>query len=83
MHKDNGMLLGHIRKEILPFVTMWVDPEGITVSEVRERHKVSVIVNIKIEQTQQSRNRLIGTESKLLVTKGEEFGGLGKRGEGD
>ena len=39
--------------------------------------------NIKNELTQQSRNRLIGTESKLVVTKGEEFGGLGKRGEGD
>ena len=47
MHKDNGMLLSHIRKEILSFVTMWVDPEGITVSEVRERHKVSVIVEYK------------------------------------
>ena len=41
------MLLSHIKKGILPFVTMWVDPEGIMVSEARERHKVSVIVEYK------------------------------------
>ena len=45
--------------------------------------RFQLLWNIKNEQTQQSRNRLIGTESKLVVTKGEEFGGLGKRGEGD
>ena len=65
MHKDNvayiyiyiynGTLLSHVRKEILPFVTMWIDPEGIMVSEVRERHKVSVIVEYKKQRNKHNK----------------------------
>lgn len=29
-----GILLSHKNKEILPFVTTWIDPEGIRLSEI-------------------------------------------------
>ena len=33
IHNNNGILLSHKRKEILSFVTIWMDLEGIVLSE--------------------------------------------------
>ena len=33
----NGVLLGIKKNEILSFTSMWVEPEGIMLSEIRER----------------------------------------------
>ena len=34
---DNGIFLNHKKKEILPLVTIWMDPEGIMLSEINQR----------------------------------------------
>ena len=33
----NGILLSHKKNEIFPFAATWMDPEGITVSEISQR----------------------------------------------
>ena len=33
----NGVLLNHKKNKILPFVTKWMDLEGIMLSEIRQR----------------------------------------------
>ena len=33
----NGVLLGNQKNEILPFATIWMELEGIMLSEIRER----------------------------------------------
>lgn len=33
MHSNNGILFSHKRKEIISFVTRWMDLEGIVLSE--------------------------------------------------
>ena len=33
----NGILLNHKKNKILPFVTKWMDLEGIMLSEIRQR----------------------------------------------
>ena len=33
----NGVLLGNQKNKILPFATMWMELEGIMLSEIRER----------------------------------------------
>lgn len=33
IHDNNGILFSHKRKEIISFVTMWMDLEGIVLSE--------------------------------------------------
>ena len=38
-HTHNGILLGNQTNEILPFATMWMELEGIMLSEIRERQK--------------------------------------------
>ena len=45
VHIYNGMLLGHRKNEILPFVTTWVDLEGIRLSETNQR-KTNMILLI-------------------------------------
>ena len=35
----NGILLGHKRKEILPFAAAWIDLEGIMLSEISQSDK--------------------------------------------
>ena len=37
IHTHRGMLLSHKKKEILPFVTTWIVPEGIMLSEISQR----------------------------------------------
>ena len=37
LYTHNGILLSHKKKEILPFVTTWMDLEGIMLSEISQR----------------------------------------------
>ena len=48
----NGILLGHKKNEILPFVTTWMDLEGIMLNEISQTEKdkylmISLIWNLK------------------------------------
>ena len=36
VHLHNGILLGHKKKEILPFVTAWMDLDIIMLSEINQ-----------------------------------------------
>ena len=38
VHIYNGILLTH-KNEILPYVTAWMDPEGIMLSEISQKEK--------------------------------------------
>ena len=38
-HLHNGILLGHKKKKILPFVTVWMDLENIMLSEITQLKK--------------------------------------------
>lgn len=66
------------KKEVLPFVTVWVSPENIMLSEMRQTqkdkyHMISVICGIKKKK------------AKLMVTRVEERvirgWGVGKKGK--
>ena len=39
VHIYNGILFSHNREEILPFVTTWMDLEGIMLSEISQMKK--------------------------------------------
>ena len=39
VYVHNEILLSHKRKEILPFVTPWIDLEDITLSEIGQTEK--------------------------------------------
>ena len=66
------------KNEILPFVTMWMDLEGITVSKVSQTERQIVwfpymknLKNKTNEQTQQNGNRLVDKKNKHMGTRGE------------
>ena len=70
------------KSEILPLVTMWIDLEGIMVSEISQRKTNTIWFFICVEskhQNKQNRNRLIDTEFRLPGGRG--LGGLGEKGE--
>ena len=67
------------KKEMLPFVTTWMDLEGFMLSEVSQTEKdkyciISLICGSK-------KTELTETENKLVVARGEEWK-LGEIGEG-
>ena len=76
VHIYNGILLSHKKSnEILPFVTMWMDLEGIAPNEVSQlekdkNHSISLMCKIQ-KQNKQNRKRLIDTENRLMVVRGE------------
>ena len=39
VHIHNGILLGHKKKKILPFVTAWMDQENIMLNEISQSEK--------------------------------------------
>ena len=44
----NGILLSHKKNEILPFVKMWMDLEGIMLSEISQR-KTNTVFHLHVE----------------------------------
>ena len=63
----------------LPFVATWMDLEGIMLSEISQTEKKTPhdftymwnLENKTNEHTKQNRNRLIDTENKLVVARGD------------
>ena len=39
MYSYNGILFSHIKKEILPYVTIWMNTEAFTLSEISQLQK--------------------------------------------
>ena len=44
----NGILLGHKKKEIIPFATAWMDIDGIMLTEVSQSEKEKYCVILLI-----------------------------------
>ena len=81
------------KNEILPFVTTWMDLQGIMLSEVSQKMTVlcdfTYMWNLKKTKKQQNKTdeqtkqkQLIDTGKKLLVTR-EESEAVDEIGEGD
>ena len=67
------------KNEILPFLTTWMDLEGIMLSEISQRqipYDFTYMWNPKEEMNKQHRNRLIDIENKQVVD-GQSGGGGG------
>ena len=67
---DSGILLSHQKNEILPFATMWMELEGIMLSDISQSekdnyHMISLICGIW-------RQRIIGEEEKMKQDKPRE-----------
>ena len=45
----NGILLNHYKNEILPFVTTWMDLEGIMLSEISQTKTNTVLSHLYVE----------------------------------
>ena len=83
VHLYNGILLSHRKGEILPFATIWMDLEGIMLSKICQMEKyencmislVRGIGNKKETNEQTKHNKLMGTEERRVVTRGQ--GGVG------
>ena len=70
----NGILLAIRKNATLPFAKTWMNPEAMMGSEIShtevQYYMISLICRLlKAKQTNKSRNRLIDTESKLLVAR--------------
>ena len=69
VHRHNGILFTHKKKEILPFATTWMDPEDLMLSEISQvekdkYHMISLIVESKkkTKLNEQNSSRPINTE---------------------
>ena len=78
------------KNEILESVTVWMDLEGIMLSEISQRKMNTVCFHLYVESKilkkmspPKPRNRLIDTENKLVVARREKNGRKGAIGEGD
>ena len=84
------------KNEILPFATTWLDPEDIMLSEISQSERqipydFTHVWNLrkkpkkKTDKTRQNKtkNSLLITENKLMVTRRGMCRGMGKIGEGD
>ena len=65
--------------ENLPFVSTWMELEGIMLSEMM--HDITYMWNLKKEITVNitKKNKLTDIEENLVVTSGKREGGRGKR----
>ena len=69
------------KNEILPFVTTWMELQGIMLNEVsldRERqilYSFTYMWNLENKTNKQNGNRLIDTENKLMISRWEGKGG--------
>ena len=63
----------------MPFVTTWVYLEGIMLSEISmtEKYDNSFVYMWNLSK---QNNRLIGTENRLVVARGGQWGELNKYG---
>lgn len=66
----NGILLSHKTNEISPFGTARMDLEGIVLCKI-EKHQFHAISLTCGSQNKQ--NRLLGTESRMVVVRGGEW----------
>ena len=74
-----SVLLKLALQEILLFATTWTNWEGIMLSEISQTEKdkycmVSLICGIK----KKKKVKLIETESRMVVARGEEAGEMGR-----
>jgi len=60
------------KKEILPFVTTWTDPEDIMPSEIKSDRKRQIQYDLTYMWKLKNKptNKLIDTENRLMVTRG-------------
>ena len=61
------------KNKILPFATMWMDPEGIMLSEISQNKTKTLFYHLyvnceKINLYLKNRNRLTDVENKLVTT---------------
>ena len=65
-------------KEILPFVTTWMDPYTITLSKIcqAEKDKYHMISHIHVESkgnsSKQTKTKCMDTENRLVVARCDE-----------
>lgn len=61
------------KKEILSFVTTWIDLEVIMLSEINQRK-----TNCIISYTESKQRKLLETGNRLMIASGKEAGSGGK-----
>ena len=74
VHLHNETLLNHEKKEILHFVTAWMDLNTVMLTEASQR-TTTVWFHLYVESTEQNKltnniERLIATENRLTAVTG-------------
>ena len=64
------------KKEIFPFVTIWMGLEGITLSKIRKTEKDKYYLTSRYVECKKA--KLIKTKSRTMDSRGWEVGKLGK-----
>ena len=72
----NSIIFSHEKVEILPFVTIWMDLEGIMLSEISQTEKDKYYMISYVESKKQTKSKHIDTENRLVVGSGQR----GQRG---
>ena len=73
----DGMLLNYEKNETLPLAKMWVDLEGIILSEISQRKRDTVSSHLYVESKKYNEVVTMTKQwNKLVVTTGEEGTGL-------
>lgn len=83
-----GILHGHEKEwNVAIFLTMWMDFEGIMLSEIIRENQIlcdfTYMWNLKTQQTKQNIKRLIDTDNKIVIARREGSKGMGEIGEGN
>ena len=71
--------------EILPYVTRWMEREGMVLSETSQKDEYSMLSLITYKNKTKEglwQNRLIDVENKLVINSGERDWGRGNIGVG-